>query len=347
MSGGVDSSVAAALLLEEGYEVEGVTLRLSDGEDNSCCSEQDILDARAVCDRLSVRHTVLDRQKVFSSAVKDYFARTYAGGGTPNPCVECNRSVKFQAMLEYCLERDFDGIATGHYVRVAPSEDGSRTLLYRPADRHKDQTYVLYRLSQEQLSRCLFPLASYTKSEIREKALELGLSVAEKKDSQDVCFLKDGDYRDYLTSYFGRPFPSGDFVLSDGTPVGKHNGLPFYTVGQRKGLGIAYAHPLYVLGKDEKTNTVRLGREEDLYSSETTVRRLHFIPFDTIDAPLRVTCKIRYSQTEVPATVLPLGEDRARVLFDAPQRAVTAGQSAVFYDGDLLLGGGEIVPDLI
>lgn len=348
MSGGVDSSVCAALLLNMGYDVSGVTLRLYDGEDynagrtKTCCSLSDVEDAKAVCGRLSVSHYVFNFKEAFQKEVIDRFVNEYICGGTPNPCIECNRHIKFDAMLKRAEILGFDRIATGHYAVVKQDENG-RFLLCRAADKSKDQTYVLYSMTQEQLSRTLFPLGSLTKSRVRGIAEENGFVNAKKPDSQDICFVPDGDYAAFIERFTGEKSKPGSFVDGNGNIVGCHKGIIRYTVGQRKGLGIALGKPVFVTEKNPLTNEVVLGDEEALFRKKVLVNNPNFIPFDTLKNEMRVTAKLRYRHTEQPAVIYPAGNGNVIIEFDKPQRAPSPGQAAVFYDGDIVVGGGTII----
>lgn len=340
MSGGVDSAVAALLLKEQGYDVFGVTLRLFDGE-RACGSADEAEDARRVAALLGISHETVALGECFRSEVMDRFAKSYIKGITPNPCIECNRYIKFGKMLAYAEAHATDCIATGHYARIERDVNG-RYLLKKAADAHKDQTYVLYALTQHQLAHTLFPLGDYRKEEIRRIAEEKGFINAHKRDSQDICFVPDGDYAAFIERHTGKTFPEGNFVDLDGNVLGTHRGLIRYTVGQRKGLGIALGKPAFVCRKDEATNTVILGDNNDLFSKTLTAHDVNLIACDTLDGAVRVTAKVRYGQTEQPATVTMIGEGRIRVDFDTPQRAIAAGQSVVLYDGDTVVGGGII-----
>lgn len=349
MSGGVDSSVAALLLQKQGFTVGGVTMQLFSGEDiglsqgASCGAESCVRDAKAVCDRLGITHTALPLATEFRRCVIDAFADGYRRGETPNPCVECNRHLKFSRILGEAQQNGFDNIATGHYARVDYDETRGRWVLKKAADPTKDQSYVLYSLTQEVLAHTLLPLGELTKTQIREIAHEHRFASADKPDSQDICFIPDGDYAAFLEKVMGVTAPTGDFVRDDGRVVGRHKGLYHYTVGQRKGLGIAAEKPLYVLEKDTQTNRVILGDNAALFSSGLIARDCNWIAIEALTAPLRVTAKTRYKQAETPATVTPLDNGTIRVTFDTPQRAITAGQAVVFYDGDIVVGGGTIV----
>ena len=348
MSGGVDSAVAAFLLKEQGYNAKGITLKLFDDKDigifdeRNCGSDEDINDARKVCERLGMEHEVLGLKEKFKKCVMDDFACKYFDGLTPNPCIECNKHIKFTSILDKADEIGFSHIATGHYCSIIFDEGSGRYLIKKAIDEGKDQTYVLYSLSQDTLSRTLFPLGGMTKAEVRAIAEENGFINARKKDSQDICFIKDGNYRNFLEYYTGKEFIGGDFKLSDGTFVAKHKGVPCYTIGQRKGLGIAWEHPLYVISKNEKTNTVIVGKEELLFTSKVIVEDVNFIAISSLTSPMKATAKLRYHQAESECTIHPLDDGKVLLEFDKPQRAVTPGQAAVFYDGEYVLGGGTI-----
>ena len=340
MSGGVDSAVAAHLLRKQGYDVFGVTLRLYNGE-RVCGSADDAEDARRVADRLGVPHEVVTLTDCFQQEVMDRFADCYIKGTTPNPCIDCNRYIKFGKMLSYAMELDMGHIATGHYARIEKDANG-RYLLKKAADAHKDQTYVLYSLTQNQLAHTLFPLGEYCKGEIREIAEAEGFVNAHKRDSQDICFVPDGDYAAFIERHTGRTFPAGDFVDLEGNRLGTHQGIIRYTVGQRKGLGIALGRPAFVCRKDVAANTVTLGDNSDLFSKVLTAHDVNLIACDSLNGDIRVTAKVRYGQAEQPATATMTEEGRLRVEFDAPQRAIASGQSVVLYDGDTVVGGGII-----
>ena len=348
MSGGVDSSVAAMLLLDAGCECVGVTLKLyapaEPGPEGrrTCCSLDDVEDARSAAFRLGMRHYVLNETEAFDRCVVRHFVKTYEAGGTPNPCIECNRHLKFTAMLRRAQELGCGYIATGHYARVRRREDG-RYLLLRGADRAKDQSYVLYMLTQEQLAHTKLPLGELTKAQVRAFAADRGLLNAKKRDSQDICFVPDGDYEAFIRRYTGRDYPPGDFVDEEGNVLGRHRGLIAYTVGQRRGLGVSGGRPLYVCRKDTESNRVVLSDNDRLFSDRLTARGVNLIDRDAIDGPLRCTAKIRYSHGEAPCAVTQTDTDELTVVFDEPQRAITAGQAVVLYDGETVIGGGTIV----
>ncbi len=345
MSGGVDSSVATLLLQQAGCSVDGATMRLYTGHSDTgvCGSSDDADDARAVCDTLGITHHVFDFSDAFTSEVIAYFADSYRRGETPNPCIVCNRCMKFDRFLQEARARGYDDIATGHYACIVYDDTRGRWLLKKAIDHTKDQTYVLYTMTQDTLAHTHFPLGGLTKSQIREIARENGFVSADKPDSQDICFVPDGDYAAFLENVIGVTMPVGEFVREDGRVVGTHKGLHRYTIGQRKGLGIAAEKPLYVIEKDMTSNRVLLGDNADLFSSGLIATDCNWIAVDTLREPLRVTAKTRYKQAETPATVTPLADGTVRVTFDTPQRAVTAGQAVVFYDGDIVVGGGTIV----
>ncbi len=335
MSGGVDSAVAAYLLKEKGYEVIGVTMSLC--TDNS----EDILDAKKVASKVGIEHITVDFSACFKEKVVDNFIRCYKDGGTPNPCVECNKYIKFGKMFELADELGADFVATGHYAKITRDENG-KCVLKKANDLSKDQTYMLYNLSEDKLERILFPLGEISKAEAREIAICEGFVNAHKKDSQDICFVPDGKYAEFIEETTGESFIEGDFITTDGKVVGRHNGIIRYTIGQRKGLGVAFGRPVFVCAKNVEDNTVVLGENEDLLSTQLTAHDVNLINLKEFSEPTRVLAKIRYNQTEQPASVLSIGEGRIRVDFDTPQRAVSRGQSVVLYDGDKVVGGGII-----
>ena len=343
MSGGVDSSVAAYLLTRDGYDCIGCTMKLCPDDvahEGGCCTADDAADARSVARRVGIPFHVFNMTDDFRREVIDRFVSRYLAGRTPNPCVDCNRTMKFALLRRRGEELGYDCLATGHYARIE-YRDG-RWTLRKARDPSKDQSYVLYHLTQAELAKTLFPLGDLTKSEARALAAENGFLNAAKPDSQDICFVPDGDYAAVIARYTGKTEPEGDFVLPDGSVIGRHKGISRYTVGQRRGLGVAYSEPLYVKRILVAENKVLLGRDEDLYGTSCDVSDANWIAGETPSAPVRCAVKIRYRQTEQPATVTPLEGGRAHVEFDSPQRAITPGQSAVFYDGDEVLGGGEI-----
>lgn len=349
MSGGVDSSVAAAILLEKGYEVIGVTMQIwpdmGDEEksvEGGCCSLSAVDDARRVADKLSIPYYVMNFKEVFQEKVIDYFKAEYLVGRTPNPCIACNRFVKFEAMLGKAKSMGIDYVATGHYAKIEFDEKLNRYLLKKSVTDRKDQTYALYNLTQDQLKYILMPVGDFTKEKIREIAREIGLSVASKPDSQEICFVQDNDYGRFISENSNKPIEPGEFVDTKGNVLGRHNGIVHYTVGQRKGLGIAFGKPMFVISVDAETNRVVLGGETEVFSIGLIAEDLNFISFDSLKHELRVKAKIRYSAKEADALILPLDNGKVKVIFDSPQRAVTPGQSVVFYDEDLVVGGGVI-----
>ena len=333
MSGGVDSSAAALLLQKQGYECAGATLSL--------CGN-DVGGARAVCEGLGMPFYVFDEHERFAHDVMDRFVSEYCAGRTPNPCIDCNRCLKFGAFLDRALDLGFDYIATGHYARVDYDEARGLYRLLRGESRAKDQSYVLYQLTQFQLSHLLLPVGSFEKPEIREQAAQAGLANADQADSQDICFIPDGDYVRFLHDYGGVTPQPGDFVDETGRVLGRHRGLVCYTAGQRKGLGVSADRPLYVISKNAENNTVLLGDNGELFSSALLASRVNWIAGKTPAEKVRCTVKTRYSQKECGAIVTPLENGCAHVELLTPQRAVTAGQAVVFYDGDEVLGGGTI-----
>ena len=345
MSGGVDSAGAALLLRRQGYEVSGVTMYLHSCKDRPglCGSGKDIEMARSVAAALEIPHTVLDLTERFRQTVMDRFVSEYVHGRTPNPCIDCNREIKFGALLDWALEHGADALATGHYARVAYDESSGRWLLLRGRDRKKDQSYFLYQLTQRQLAHLLLPVGDYEKPALRALAAEAGLVNAGKADSQDICFVPGGDYMTFLREYGGvEPVP-GDFVDESGRVLGRHKGLERYTPGQRKGLGVSSDAPLYVLRKELDTGRVVLGPNDALFTKELTAGRVNWISIPEPARPVSVTAKTRYSQREDAAVVHPLPGGKVRVVFEEPQRAVTAGQAVVFYDGERVVGGGTIL----
>ncbi len=334
MSGGVDSSVAAWLTQQAGYSCIGATMRLLPW------AQTDAADARAVAHRLGMDFHLLDMSREFQQDVMEDFVRCYEAGLTPNPCVVCNRKLKFGHLLDAALALGCAYIVTGHYARIA--EENGRCLLKKAADTAKDQSYFLYGLTQAQLPHVRFPLGELTKEQARQIAEEQGFLNARKKDSQDICFIPDGDYFAFLKRFTGKDYAAGDFVDMDGKVVGRHSGAVAYTRGQRKGLGLAMGHPVYVLNKDMAKNTVTVGENEELFSTSLLSDDWNFFPFDTLTAPLRCQAKARSRMIEQPATVYPEENGICRVVFDEPQRALTTGQAVVLYDGDTVLGGGTI-----
>lgn len=339
MSGGVDSSAAALLLKRAGYDICGMTLSLyCDGE---YAPSEDAADAKKVCDALGAEHHLFDMRDEFRRCVIDKFAEGYRIGETPNPCVECNRSIKFSGVLQRAQKLGYDFIATGHYVTSEYDSAAERWMLRRACDISKDQSYVLYVLTQDILSKTLFPLGALSKAEIRELAEQSGLATARKRESQDICFVPDGDYGEFLVSKLGLEARHGSFVDTDGKILGEHRGHIRYTIGQRRGLGVSADRRIFVLSKDTDSNRIVLGDEELLFERRMTVRDVNWVSVKAPTAPIKAQVKARYRHNAQPATIFP-GENGVTVEFDQPQRALTPGQAAVFYDGDVVLGGGTI-----
>lgn len=340
MSGGVDSSVCAHLAMQSGYECVGATMRL--WEDCNAANNA-AEDAKNVADRLDLPFYIFDHTALFKEKVVEEFIRCYEEGGTPNPCLYCNRHLKFDALMEEAKSLGCQYVATGHYARIKKDEATGRYLLLKAADKAKDQSYFLSCLTQEQLSHTLFPLGELTKDQVRVIAEQQGFINAKKRDSQDICFIPDGDYRKFMEKYTGKNYPAGDYLNLQGNVVGKHTGAVGYTIGQRKGLGIALGEPVYVCSKNMNANTVTVGPDEALYKTELVARGWNWIGLDNPTEPFRCKARIRYRHTEQPATVYPGENGTAKIVFDQPQRAITSGQTVVLYDGDLVLGGGEIL----
>jgi tRNA-uridine 2-sulfurtransferase len=342
MSGGVDSSVAAALMLERGFKCVGITLKLYNGE-SRCCSLADVNDARNAAFSLGMDHYVLNFTEEFDRQVIRHFIETYEQGATPNPCIECNRSIKFNLLLLRTLQLDFDILVTGHYARVTQDTASGRYLLQKALDEKKDQSYVLYCLTQQQLQRACFPLGELTKNEVRKIAAEKKLGNAAKSESQDICFVPDGDYGNFIEKYTGKEYPHGSIIDLDGKTIGAHGGIIRYTIGQRRGLGVAANIPVYVTAKSTADNTVTLGPDAALFSKSLTANNINLIACADIKKPMRVTVKTRYLQTAQSAVAEQTGENTLHIEFDVPQRAITPGQAAVMYDGDIVVGGGTII----
>lgn len=347
MSGGVDSSVAAALLVEQGYEVIGMMMRLwsesgagPSAPSNRCCTPDQMADARRVADRLGIPFYVVDVRQHFRQAIVQFFLDEHEAGRTPNPCVECNRQIRFTYLLERALALGADYLATGHYAQIDQTPGGY--LLKQGIDSHKDQSYVLHTFRQDQLARVLFPIGQYTKDEVRDIARRFGLPVASKQESQDLCFLNDGDYRRFIRENSINIYQPGPILDADGRELGRHEGLPFYTIGQRKGLGIAAAKPLFVLRKDAARNALIVGPREALGARELVAEGVNWISGTTPASPIHAEVKIRYKATPIPAVITPLEGGATHVQFSEPAYGVTPGQAAVFYDGSVCLGGGLI-----
>lgn len=349
MSGGVDSSVAAYLTKEMGYNATGITLKLFDNEDigetkeKTCCSLDDIDDARNVCRKIGIPYYVYNFKDSFKENVIDRFISAYENGTTPNPCIDCNRYIKFEKLIRRAEELEFDKVVTGHYSIIEYDEGADRFLLKKSADLSKDQSYVLYSLTQKQLSKTLLPLGNLTKSYVREIAESLNLINAKKHDSQDICFVPDGDYAKFIEQYTGRTYPNGNFVDENGNILGEHKGIIRYTVGQRKGLGLALPCPMYVKEKNLEENKVILCENHRLFSKELYASDINLISCDRIDKPMRVKARVRYNQPEQPATVEQTDNNTLHITFDEPQRAISKGQAVVLYDGEYVIGGGTII----
>ena len=347
MSGGVDSSVAAALMTEKGFDCMGCTMRLYEndmiGKDlfGTCCSLEDTQDARKVCERIGIPYNIYHYEIQFRDKVIEPFVCSYESGETPNPCIGCNKYLKFDILYDKAKELGYGNIVTGHYARIEERE--GHFYLLKAKDLSKDQSYVLYNLSEEQLRHTFFPLGELTKPEVRNIAEKNGFVTSHKKESQDICFVPDGDYASMIKRYRGgKEYPSGDFVDMEGNVLGRHEGIINYTIGQRRGLGIPADRRLYVKKLDVENNAVILADDKDLFEREVKVRQFHWITGDKPTGDFRCSAKIRYRHREQPATVAVIDPDHVKIIFDEPQRAITPGQSAVFYDGDIVLGGGII-----
>lgn len=349
MSGGVDSSVAAYLIKQAGYQVAGANMRLFTNadigadEEGTCCSAADVEDARQVAARLGMPFYVFNMADKFRAAVIDRFIAAYQKGETPNPCIDCNRYLKFEGLFDRARTLGYDYIVTGHYAQIDYNEATGRWQLRRAADPAKDQSYVLYSLTQEQLAHTLFPLGGLGKQEVRKIAQEQGFITADKAESQDICFVPDGDYAAFIEEHSGQAATPGDFLDVNGKVVGRHKGVIRYTVGQRRGLGLAMPRPVYVKEINPTANTVTVAYDEELFCDRLTAREINLIDRVYIANPLRLQVKIRYNQKAQWATVTQTGDDELNIVFDEPQRAIAKGQAAVLYDGDIVVGGGRIV----
>ncbi|MFX4263195.1 tRNA 2-thiouridine(34) synthase MnmA [Pelotomaculum propionicicum] len=348
MSGGVDSSVTAALLLEQGYDVTGVTMQIWDADRSEtgdehvgCCSLTAVEDARSVANKLGIPFYVMNFRRIFEEKVIDYFTCEYLRGRTPNPCIACNRHVKFEALLDKALSLGARYIATGHYARLGFSKEYGRYTVRRPADRKKDQTYVLYGLTQRQIAHTLMPLGDYTKEQVRKMAADYGLRVADKAESQEICFVLDDNYRNFLSEKT-KDIKPGPFLNMQGEIIGAHKGIPFYTIGQRRGLGIAAGERIYVVKIDPEKNAITLGPEEAILGYGLTAEDINLVLYEKLEGPMEVEAQIRYNGRPAPATVEPLPGGRLAVRFHQPLRSITPGQAVVFYRGDCLVGGATI-----
>ena len=347
MSGGVDSSVAAYLLKEQGYDVIGVTMQIWQEDkdyterEGGCCSLSAVDDARRVANKIGIPFYVMNFRDSFKEKVIDYFVQEYIDGKTPNPCIACNKHLKFDELLRKAQGIGADYVATGHYAKIEQDENG-RYLLIRSDDDRKDQTYALYNFTQEQLAHTLTPCGEYTKDRIRETAKEIGLSVYNKKDSEEICFIPDNNHGRYISEARPLEVVPGNFVDKNGNVLGQHKGIVYYTIGQRKGLGIALGRPVFVTDINPRTNEVVLGPEEDIFKTDLVAKDVNFIPFDKLEEPITVEAKVRYSGKPAEAVISPLRDGKVKVRFKEKQRAITKGQSVVFYQGNKVVGGGII-----
>jgi len=345
MSGGVDSSVAALILKAQGYDVTGITMQiwpLENAQNKTCCGLDAIGDAQRVAWELDIPHYVMNFRDDFTSRVVDYFCKEYIKGRTPNPCIACNRYIKFHSLLGKARAMGADYIATGHYARIVFNEDSQKYELLRAVDRKKDQSYALYSMTQEQLQHTLFPLGGLNKEEVRNIARQAGLPVAEKAESQEICFIEKGHYADFVGEFLGFSPPAGDFIDKDGCILGRHRGIHYYTIGQRKGLGLALGRPLFVNRLDPENNTVRVGELPDLMKKRLLADNVNYISGDAPDGEIQTTVKVRYSALDKPAVLMPQGPERVAIHFKTLQKAITPGQAVVFYQAERILGGGTI-----
>lgn len=349
MSGGVDSSVAAFLTKKAGYSCIGATMKLFANDDigvcreHSCCSLDDVEDARSVARSMNIPYYVFNYSERFTELVMDKFVEAYENGMTPNPCIDCNRYMKFEKLYSQAKELYCDYVVTGHYARIEFDDNCNRYILKKAIDLSKDQSYVLYSMTQDQLAHTLFPLGGMEKTKTRQIAEENGFINAKKHDSQDICFVQNGSYAEFIEQYTNKKYPEGNFVDMQGNILGKHKGIIRYTVGQRKGLGLSLKEPMYVAKIDVENNTVVLAKDAELYSTSLIANNINLISVDRINEPMHIKAKVRYRHTEQPATVTQIDEDTVSIVFDEPQRAITKGQAVVLYDGDVVIGGGTII----
>lgn len=348
MSGGVDSSVAAYLMVQKGYECTGATMKLYSNDDisvpkgHTCCSLDDVEDARYIASLLDIPYYVMNFSEQFKEMVMDKFVSCYENGVTPNPCIDCNRYLKFEYLYNRAKELGIDYVVTGHYAIIEYNKDTHRYLLKKSPNKAKDQSYVLYSLTQDQLSHTQFPLGAMNKEAVRKLAEENGFINAKKHDSQDICFVPDGDYISFIESYKNQNYPHGNFIDKDGNILGEHKGIIRYTIGQRKGLGLSLKEPMYVMNINPADNTVMLGTNDDLFTKELVADDVNWIAIERLDEPMHIKAKVRYRHEEQDATVFPMDNGRIKVVFDNPQRAITKGQAVVLYDNDIVVGGGTI-----
>lgn len=341
MSGGVDSAVAALLLLQSDYSVEGITMQLWSNFENDNSNDDNLLQAKAISSTLNIPHHSISLHEEFTACVINHFINAYKNGETPNPCVECNKRLKFGRLIDIAVEQGFDFLATGHYARIEKNSTGN-FLLKKALDEKKDQSYFLWSLNKNDLSKILFPLGNYTKNEVRSIARENGFLNADRGDSQDICFIPDGDYIKFLEQHGNVKFKCGNFIDTSGNIIGKHEGIEKYTIGQRKGLGIAFGTPMFVNQKNAIDNTITLSTDAELYKNTLCASKINILTDDTLEKETRLEAKIRYRHTPAPCTVIRTNEDKFSIIFDTPQRAITKGQSLVLYDGDTVIGGGII-----
>lgn len=350
MSGGVDSSVAAYLLKNDGYDVIGITMKIWENEgiekENGCCSYSAVYDARRVADHIGIPHYVLNFKRDFKEKVIDYFVDEYLKGKTPNPCIACNRYIKFDVLLNKAEQLGADFVATGHYAKIMFDESRNRYIIKKGNDPGKDQSYTLYNLTQEQLSKILMPLGYYYKSEIREIAKKIGLKVHNKPDSQEICFIPNDDYKEFLKQYTNAEIKPGPILDTRGNVVGKHKGIPYYTIGQRRGLGVALGRPVYVKEILPEKNTIIVGYEEEVKERGLIANRVNLVAVESIKGKMRVNSRIRYNAKETPSTIEQASPNKVKVMFQEPQKGVAPGQSVVFYKDDIVIGGGIIESSL-